>query len=929
MTKKIAIIIGGGPAGLTAAYEFLEKTDIQPIVIEMGSFWGGISRTEEQNGNRIDIGGHRFFSKSDEVMQWWQNILPIYSENKELNITYRNQDKKIDISKNKAVSETSDKVLLVRKRKSRIYFNKNFYDYPISLNFKTLYNLGILNSILIGFSYIKSALFPIRNPKSLEQFFINRFGTRLYKTFFKDYTEKVWGVPCTEISAEWGAQRIKGLSITKSIWNAVKKHLNLNKQSISQKDTETSLIEYFLYPKYGPGQMWETVAEKILEKGGILKQNCKVVKINFIDNQVKSVETINTTTGFEEVIELDYCISTMPVNELVNALNYSIPNDVKRVSDGLMYRDFITVGLLLDTINYELKDNWIYIQENYVKVGRLQIFNNWSPFMVKDNSKTWVGLEYFCNTTDDLWHKTNEELTALAITEMIQLGFINSPKSVTDTKVIKVPKAYPAYFGTYSEFEIIKNFTDNIDNLYLIGRNGMHKYNNQDHSMLTAIKTVENIKNNISSKENIWAIIPKKNIMRRANDFITKNFNFLIVILLFTIFLFFRLSSKIYFLADSYEYIETAKQINNLTFLDTKRPFFYPLFLLISIYTNPIFTIIIQTIIGILTFYIFIKILKFHKIEVKKKYLWFLIFTPSIFMYTQLIMSEWIVCFFITILLWLISQSWSTKNFVYIQIITILLAFTKPIFYPFIYINFLFFTFYFVKNKVFSFWLFMPIIILQLYLVFNESRTGYRHFSSIENSNLINYNLYYFKSSTISKEKADLWLQSVYTKSYENKNYREQNEYLKKIAQNEIKQNLFKYSYYHLLTSLRGCFDPGRFDLMTFFKKEDGKQGLLEILNTDKSLFSLLKNKFALVYFFLIPVFIFNIIKWFYFSKFIFQNRLSYLGYYILLLLIYYILISGPVNCSRYMMPLQVIVFFFAVQGFVVKKNKLKNKIFN
>ncbi|ESU23505.1 hypothetical protein FEDK69T_16720 [Flavobacterium enshiense DK69] len=505
MKKKTALIIGGGPAGLTAAYEFLKHTDITPIVIEMSAFWGGISRTEEHNGNRIDIGGHRFFSKSDEIMEWWQDILPIDSEVNELTITYQNQNKSISVN-HKKNPEDKDKVLLIRKRKSRIYFNRTFFDYPIRLNFETLKNLGIFNSFLIGISYIRAVLFPIKNPETLDQFFINRFGERLYLTFFKDYTEKVWGVPCSKISAEWGAQRIKGLSITKSIVNFLKNTFHLKKNNISQKDTETSLIEYFLYPKFGPGQMWETVAEKIHQQNGILKQHCRATSIRTTENKITGVDILNTLTGEKEHIPLDYCISTMPVKELIKVLDYQIPKDVKNISEGLLYRDFITVGLLLNKINFELEDNWIYIQESYVKVGRLQIFNNWSPYMVNDPNKIWVGLEYFCNTTDEIWNMTDKDLTELATNELIALGFINKKEDAEDAKVIKVPKTYPAYFGTYSEFDTVKEFTNTFENLFLIGRNGMHKYNNQDHSMLTAIKTVENIKNNIFEKDVIWAI---------------------------------------------------------------------------------------------------------------------------------------------------------------------------------------------------------------------------------------------------------------------------------------------------------------------------------------------------------------------------------------------------------------------------------------
>ncbi|MFK5877996.1 MAG: NAD(P)/FAD-dependent oxidoreductase [Flavobacteriaceae bacterium] len=505
MIKKKVLIIGGGPAGLTAAYELVKTSNYQPIVLEMSSFWGGISRTENQNGNRMDIGGHRFFSKSDEVMNWWQNIMPISSEEKELTITYQNKSKTIKVNDD-STPENSENVLLIRKRKSRIYYNKKFFDYPVSINLNTIRKLGIFNTILIGFSYMKVLVFPIKEENTLEDFFINRFGSRLYKTFFKDYTEKVWGVPCSEISAEWGAQRIKGLSIYKSILFSIKKFFGLNNKNIRQKDTETSLIEYFLYPKYGPGQMWELVAKKVSDGGGILKQNSKVVELNFENKQVKSVQIKNTLTGALETISADYCISTMPVNELINSFNCTVPLNVKKVSDGLLYRDFITVGLLLNNINFELEDNWIYIQENYVKVGRLQIFNNWSPYLVKDTKHIWVGLEYFCDVNDDLWENDKTEMINLAISEMIKLGFISNPENILDSKVIKVPKAYPAYFGTYSEFEVIKEFTNTIENLFLIGRNGMHRYNNQDHSMLTAIKTVENIKNNILEKENIWSI---------------------------------------------------------------------------------------------------------------------------------------------------------------------------------------------------------------------------------------------------------------------------------------------------------------------------------------------------------------------------------------------------------------------------------------
>ncbi len=507
MKNKKAIIIGGGPAGLTAAYEFIQNTDIQPIVLEQSEFWGGISRTVNYKGNRIDIGGHRFFSKSDVIMDWWCKILPILSEEKSIKISYQNKSKELNSINFPSDAKNPDNVMLVRSRKSRIYYQKQFFDYPISLTPETVLKLGLFNTFLIGMSYLKSVAFPIKEEKNLEDFFINRFGKKLYKTFFKDYTEKVWGIKCTEISSEWGAQRIKGLSIRKSIAHFLNKKLSKKtEKSISQKDTETSLIEYFLYPKFGPGQMWEEVATKVTENEGELHQDLKVIKIETDANKIVSVTAQNQSTREEIVFEGDYFISTMPVQELIASLDAPVPENVKEIASGLIYRDFITVGLLLKKMTKdEITDNWIYIQEPYVKVGRLQIFNNWSPFLVKDENTKWVGLEYFCYENDELWNRSEEEMKQLAINEMIEIGMIRR-EDVLDSVVIKMPKTYPAYFGTYEKFNEIIDYTNQFENLFLIGRNGMHKYNNQDHSMLTAIQAVQNIKHNILSKENIWAI---------------------------------------------------------------------------------------------------------------------------------------------------------------------------------------------------------------------------------------------------------------------------------------------------------------------------------------------------------------------------------------------------------------------------------------
>ncbi|MDP3066389.1 MAG: NAD(P)/FAD-dependent oxidoreductase [Methanobacteriaceae archaeon] len=529
ITKRKAIIIGAGPAGLTAAYELLDKTDIRPIIFEITNEIGGIAKTVNYNGNRIDIGGHRFFSKSDRVMKWWQNILPLQGAparddvilKRKVPLAHESRIRPIGSSevllKRSPDPEKDDKVSLNRSRLSRIFFMRKFFDYPVALNGSTISNLGLIQILKIGFSYLKTSLKPINPEKSLEDFFINRFGRELYITFFKDYTEKVWGVPCNEIKADWGAQRVKGLSIKKTVIHAIKNALSLNETNdISEKKVETSLIGQFMYPKYGPGQIWEEVARIITNYGGEIYMSHQVVGLEVQDDQVKAVVVKERGTGEKLKVEADFFFSTMPVKDLINAIHKEIPRDVKNIADGLMYRDFITIGLLLDdlkiknqtqmkTINNIVPDNWIYIQERDVKLGRLQIFNNWSPYLVSDPNKVWVGLEYFCNEGDKLWNMMDEEITSFAISELSKIDIIKED-AVIDSVVIRVPKTYPAYFGSYERFGEIKNFTDGFKNLFLIGRNGMHRYNNMDHSMLTAMLAVENIKNGVESKDNLWSI---------------------------------------------------------------------------------------------------------------------------------------------------------------------------------------------------------------------------------------------------------------------------------------------------------------------------------------------------------------------------------------------------------------------------------------
>lgn len=507
-STSYAIIAGAGPAGLTAALELLRHTDVVPVILEESNEIGGISRTVNYKGNRMDIGGHRFFSKSDTVMQWWLDLFPVQDTGEDkFTISYQNRHRDLE-GNGTADPEKTDRVMLVRNRLSRIFYLRKFFPYPIKMSLKTLSALGWGRTMKIGFSYIKVRLFPVRNESNLEEFLINRFGKELYHTFFKDYTEKVWGIECSQISAEWGAQRIKGVSISKAIAHALRMAVK-KENSISQKNTETSLIEKFLYPKLGPGQLWELVADMIREKGGQIHLGHKVEEV-LLENGKVSAFVTSSSEGTQH-FRGDYFFSTMPVKHLIASLNPPAPQNVQEIAGKLQYRDFITVGLLVNSLKVQnsddsrITDNWIYIQESDVKIGRLQVFNNWSPWMVADPGKVWLGLEYFCNKGDELWNMSDEDFLKFAIEELHKIQIIDR-NEVADGTVVRVPKTYPAYFGAYERFDEVKKYTNSIPNLFLIGRNGMHKYNNQDHSMLTAIQAVQNIKNGIITKENLWAI---------------------------------------------------------------------------------------------------------------------------------------------------------------------------------------------------------------------------------------------------------------------------------------------------------------------------------------------------------------------------------------------------------------------------------------
>lgn len=450
MKKRIAII-GAGPAGLTAAY-LLAKDGQQVTVFEKDpQYVGGISRTESYKGYHFDIGGHRFFSKSKEVEDFWTEIL-------------------------------GDE-MLERPRSSRIYYNHKFFSYPL-VAFEALNKLGIIESGLCVLSYLKAKAFPIKNPTNFEDWVTNQFGKRLFNIFFKTYTEKVWGIPCKEISADWAAQRIKGLSLSSAIWNALFKP---SKKAGDKDKVIKTLIDSFRYPKQGPGMMWEVCAEKAKANGMILEMNCGVQKIEYAQQKW----TVHTSSK-GSIRDFDFVLSSAPMRELIASVQPSFPKPVLEAGAALSYRDFLTVVLICKDED-AFSDNWIYIHDPSVKVGRVQNFKSWSPFMVPDPSMSCYGLEYFCFEGDGLWTSSDEDLINLGKKEIEKIG-LTKGTSVVDGYVVRQPKAYPVYDQDYKErVALVREGIKAYPGLYLVGRNGMHKYNNQDHSMMTAMLAAKNI----------------------------------------------------------------------------------------------------------------------------------------------------------------------------------------------------------------------------------------------------------------------------------------------------------------------------------------------------------------------------------------------------------------------------------------------------
>lgn len=528
--KKV-VIIGAGPAGLTAAYELLSKgEDYEVTVLEESDTFGGISRTVNYKGNRMDMGGHRFFSKVPEVNEWWEHMLPEQGALPKDDVAL---GRTATVRKGGPDPEKTDRVMLRRNRVSRIFFNQKFFDYPITLKAETFKNMGLGTTIVAGCSYLKASMVK-KKENSLEDFYINRFGKKLYSMFFEHYTENLWGRHPSEIDPSWGAQRVKGVSIKAVLKNAMDKKFNKK-----EKKVETSLIEEFSYPKLGPGQLWEVTAEEVEKLGGKIVKNAKVTKI-FKDenNHVTGVAYIPThederglavpTAGAAEVkVDGDYVISSMPVKDLVAGMN-DVPEKEAKIAAGLPYRDYMTVGVLIPHLNLENKtniktvgnivpDDWVYVHDRSVKMGRFQIYNNWSPYLVKDLDHTvWMGLEYFCNEGDSMWSMTNDDFARMAIREMVTMKLIDRESDVLDYHVERVKKAYPAYFDTYSEMDTLVDYLKGIDNLYCVGRNGQHRYNNIDHSMCTSFEAVKDILGGVKDHSNVWKVNTEKEYHEEA-----------------------------------------------------------------------------------------------------------------------------------------------------------------------------------------------------------------------------------------------------------------------------------------------------------------------------------------------------------------------------------------------------------------------------
>lgn len=521
--KQKIVIIGAGPAGLTMAHELLRdggKDKYDVTILEGSKQIGGISKTVKYKGNRMDIGGHRFFSKDERVMNFWADLMPIQGKN---SFDDKILKREKPLVKGGPDPEKTDDVMLIRRRVSRIYYLKKFFDYPISMKAQTFKNMGLGRTMKAGFSYVGSTVHK-RKEDSLENFYINRFGKVLYSMFFEKYTEKLWGRHPSEISADWGAQRVKGISVRAVVKDMFNKAFGRKKKD----NTETSLIEEFWYPKYGPGHLWETLAKRVKKMGGEILMEHQVENIVF-DKKGKISSVVCRVDGKKKTIKGDVFASSMPMNDLVAAFtDTKVPKKIRDIAAGLPFRDFITVGVLVDKLNLKnetdiptlgdtVPDCWIYVQEPEVKMLRMQIFNNWSPYLLKDaKKKVWIGLEYTCEEGDKYWNMSDKEFIDFAVDELCSMNII-SKDQVEDTHRERIKKAYPAYFDTYKDIDKLVDYVNGIGNLYCIGRNGQHRYNNMDHSMVTGMEAAKNIREGIEDKSNVWNVNTDKEYHETKN----------------------------------------------------------------------------------------------------------------------------------------------------------------------------------------------------------------------------------------------------------------------------------------------------------------------------------------------------------------------------------------------------------------------------
>ncbi|MBT4594418.1 NAD(P)-binding protein [bacterium] len=519
--QKIALIIGAGPAGLAAAHELLRTTDYTPLIIEREKLVGGIAKTMPYKGNLIDMGPHRFFSKSDFVRKWWGNFLPPQMKLDAPSCPQHHGNDVLAKCTCDVNPDSCDEVMLVCNRLTRIYHDKKCFEYPLSMSLDTIKKLGIINLTSMAASYGYTRLFPRKPEKTLEDFFINRFGVKVYQRFFESYSEKIWGIHPAGMSADWGAQRVKNVSIAKTIGHAIRSLVPENFGDRIFGEVERSFVGRFLYPKLGAGQMWTKVADSIEKDGGIILREHEALSVKVSGDKVIGVTVRDIREQKDFYVPVEQCFSSTPVRNLIDSIDGRVPRDVAEVASGLKCRGFINVGVLLKDFSVpgagpNAKDNWIYIQEPYAKAARLTIFNNWSSALVADTRNKWISLELYAQPGDEFWGKSDKKIIEFSVNELVRLKMAKQ-EDVLESVVHRIPEATPIYVGAYERLDVVQRYVDDIKNLYMMGRCGMHRYNNQDHAVLSGIKAVESIARAGISKTDVWQVNDEKSYHEEEN----------------------------------------------------------------------------------------------------------------------------------------------------------------------------------------------------------------------------------------------------------------------------------------------------------------------------------------------------------------------------------------------------------------------------